>query len=576
MALTKKTYIKLIYLTLVFLFFFFSIPRLTHLDAHWNSDESRWLRRSTQFMSAVKEGEFSKTLIAYHPGVTTMWLAGLRSFFTDPRVDVENLALARWFIGVLVWVGIGIASLLLYQLFGQWIALASFACLAYSPFFLAQTRRVHTDALASIFILLTILLLLIYCQNRSLRRYLVYSGIALGLALLSKSYALILLICVPLCLFFFGAAWKSLSQWHRFLMHIRELIAYLNCTLLTVFAFWPVFWTPVFGLMALCLFVFTFVLLKEDLENKHRTLMWLATLGIGQMFVCVRRAVQTVWLVFEKVDWAVTTPHEVEHFFLGKVVNDPGWLFYIFVLTIKSTPLLLPFAVVGMVLLWKHREHSDADAGKYQASLFLFAGVIIFTLCLSATSKKFSRYLLPAVLLLDVLASIGIVESLRWIGASLNVYRGGHPQEVKIVLASVAGLGFFLIQILPVLSLHPYYGTYYNPCWKVTDITKIITVGEASGLDIAANYLNEKPNPEALVVQVSPLAAEFVKNYFRGDAYRADKEAGRSPDYEVVYIRDSQIGRVPQTGARNGELEAVITLNGRDHVWIYRVPEEVH
>lgn len=576
MVLTKKTYVKLIYLTLVFLFFLFSIPRLTHLDAHWNSDESRWLRRSAQFMSAVKAGEFSETLIAYHPGVTTMWLAGLRSFFTDPRVDVENLALARWSIGVLVWAGIGIASFLLHRLFGKWVALAGFATLAYSPLFLAQSRRVHTDALASIFILLTILLVLIYCQNRSLRRYLVCSGIALGLALLSKSYALILLICVPLCLFFFGDAWKSLNRWHRILMHIRELVACLNCALLTVFAFWPVFWIPLFGLMALGLFVLTFVLLKEDLENKHRSLMWLATLGIGQIFVCVRRSIQTFSIVFEKVSWAVTTPHEVEHFFLGEVVNDPGWLFYVFVLTIKSTPLLFPFAVVGMVLLWKHREHSDADTGKYRASLFLLACVIIFTFCLSATSKKFSRYLLPSFLLLDLLASIGIVESLRWLGARLNVCRGGCPQAVKIVLASVAGLGFFFIQILPVLSLHPYYGTYYNPCWKVTDITKIITVGEASGLDIAANYLNEKPSPELLVVQVSPLAAEFVKNYFQGHAYRADKETGLSPDYEVVYIRDSQIGRVPQTGVRNGELEAVIPLNGLDHVWIYRVPEEGH
>lgn len=314
-----------------------------------------------------------------------------------------------------------------------------------------------------------------------------------------------------------------------------------------------------------------FFFLKEDLENKHRTLIWLVVLGTAQIFVCVRRAVQTVWIVFEKVNWAVTTPHEVEHFFLGKVVNDPGWLFYPFVLTIKSTPLLFPFAVVGMVLLWKHRRHSDRDARHFKTGLAIFACVVLFTVCLSATSKKFSRYLLPAFLLLDVLAAIGIVETLRWIGAWLNVYRGGQPQGLKILIASVAGVGFFFFQILPVLSLHPYYGTYYNLCWKVTDITKIITVGEGSGVDIAANYLNNKPNPESLVVQVSPLASEFVKNYFHGYAYRADKETGLSPDYEVVYIRDSQIGRVPQTGARNGELEAVITLNGMEHVWIYHL-----
>ena len=193
----------LILLSTLCFFTLAGVPRFLSLEAHWGSDEGLWLQRSTQFISAVKEGEFSETLITHHPGVTTMWLAGLRSFFTDPRLDVENLALSRFFIGIVVWVGISIACLLLYRLFGQWIALASFACLAYSPFFLAQTRRVHTDALATTFILLTILLFLLYCQNRHRHRYLIFSGIAYGIALLSKSYALILLPWIPLCLFLF-------------------------------------------------------------------------------------------------------------------------------------------------------------------------------------------------------------------------------------------------------------------------------------------------------------------------------------------------------------------------------------
>ena len=119
-------------------------------------------------MSAVQQKHFSETLITYHPGVMTMWVAGLRTFLKDTGLDVPNqtrdrwfihLIRARWFICIVVSVGIGIACLLLYQFFGRWVAFASFACLAYSPLFLAQTRRVHTDALATVFILLTVLLL---------------------------------------------------------------------------------------------------------------------------------------------------------------------------------------------------------------------------------------------------------------------------------------------------------------------------------------------------------------------------------------------------------------------------------
>ena len=124
------------------------------------------------------------------------------------------------------------------------------------------------------------------------------------------------------------------------------------------------------------------------------------------------------------------------------------------------------------------------------------------------------------------------------------------------------------------VALHPYYGTYYNICWKGTDITKVITVGEASGLDIAANYLNEKKDAQHIHVHVSPLATEFVTRYFRGTLFEPIFAPDSSPHYEVVYIRDSQIGLVPQTGTLNGELEAVITLNGIVHVWIYRIPPQ--
>ena len=268
----------------------------------------------------------------------------------------------------------------------------------------------------------------------------------------------------------------------------------------------------------------------------------------------------------------MTTPHEVEHFFFGKVVNDPGLLFYPFVITIKSTPLMLPLALVACLLLWKQRKDSGETARHFKISVALVIGIMIFTVCLSATSKKFSRYLLPVFPMLEILAAIGFVAGLKW-GYTALCSRFGTEEtaKYKTALAVIACLGFFFIQVFPVMARHPYYGTYYNLCWKITDITKIITVGEASGLDLAADYLNKAPNAHRMQVQVSPLSTEFVRYYFEGFAYRADRRMGRIPDYEVVYIRDSQIGRVPETGTLNGELEAVITLNGIDHVWIYKV-----
>ena len=73
-------------LLIVCFFFIVNSPRLLSLDAHWSSDEARWLRRSAVFMDTVEQGRFSETLIAYHPGVVTMWVAGLRTFFTPPAI----------------------------------------------------------------------------------------------------------------------------------------------------------------------------------------------------------------------------------------------------------------------------------------------------------------------------------------------------------------------------------------------------------------------------------------------------------------------------------------------------------
>ena len=75
-----------------------------------------------------------------------------------------------------------------------------------------------------------------------------------------------------------------------------------------------------------------------------------------------------------------------------------------------------------------------------------------------------------------------------------------------------------------------------------------------------------------LDVQVSLLSGQFFFPYFIGQTHWGDTGEEVNPDYEVVHIRDSQVGRVPQTGTLNGQLEHVITLNGIDYVWIYRIP----
>ncbi len=433
------------------LVFLLVTTRFLSLDAHWSSDETRWLRRSAAFMSALKRGEFSETLIAHHPGVTTMWIAGVRTFFLEPRINTENLALARFFIGVVLLAGHGLAYLLLTKLFGRWSAGVCSLFLAFSPLLLAQTRRVHTDALAATFILLTVLLFLFYCQHRQSHRYLIFSGVTFGLAVLSKSYALILLPWFPVCLWLFRRKSPS-NDWRTY---FSAALVFLNSTALTLFAVWPVFWNPVFILMALCLFGLT-CLLRNALREERSSLGLLILSAVGSVFLCVS-AVQTIWRVFEGVNWAVTTPHEVEHFFLGRVVYDPGWFFYPLVITLKSTPLMLPLAFVGCFLLWKQRKQTAETGQSFRGALSLVVVIVLFTICLTLTSKKFARYLLPVFPMFDILAAIGCIFAARSGYTALRSRFGAlETAKYRGTLVALVAVILFSIQAVPVLACHPY------------------------------------------------------------------------------------------------------------------------
>ena len=554
----------------VCLFLAASVPRLFSLGAHWTGDEAGWLDHSTVFMAAVEMGVFSETLVAHHPGIITVWIAALRTFFTEPHISVQGLALARWFIGVVLLIGIGVAAVLLYRLLGRWVALIGAAFLSFSPLFLAQSRRVHTDALASIFVLLAVLSLLLYCETPQKRRYLIGSGIAFGLACLAKSNSLILLLWLPICFALFR---NQEETWRQFLLHrLGSTLCFLSCTLLTVFALWPLFWNPTFLIFGVCLLGVTLFAHRELQKGVHQRLtLYLASVVV--VGVASGYMVRTVWRVFDGVAWAITTPHNLQHFFLGQVLYDPGWFFYPLVLCIRTTPLTLPLAFGGCLFLWRKRRQ-EGYARQFRIALGLVAVVLLFTLCLSLTSKKFSRYLLPAFPILEILAAVSFFEFLKWGYSYIDSRFGIETNSQKLIFSIVTILCLLLIQILPVLRLHPYYGTYYNLCFKLTDIRKIITVGGGAGVDLAAKYLNRKPHAQELHVQVSPLSAQFFHRYFIGQTLPADAGGEVVPDYEVVNIRDSQIGWVPQTGKLNGELEYVITLNGIDHVWIYRISQQ--
>jgi len=540
-------------------------------------------------MLGVLEYDFAQTRQAYHPGVTTMWLGGLalHSEYQDrlsfpeqflTLTEPATLSQARLPVAILTAIVILLSYFLLRRLLGIYAAMLAALFIACDPLYLAQSRRLHTDALATSFLLIAILTLLIYLENPKRLRNIAFSGFALGLAMLSKSNAMIFVLFLP---FAFVLYWRSrrnertVSNKFTVRLLIYAAFALLGIAALTVMAFWPAIWilklefsgmyfyvSSVAAPCLIALVTWSFWQLKgqKQISRTTRIVEFLALGIIGLAGIGI--AVFAVPTVVKRIWWALTIEHNVPQMFFGKIVNDPGWLFYPTMLLIQTAPLTLILSIVGMILVWRSHEAQYISVRRIFFSLCIF--VALFTLCQSIGAKKFSRYLLPAYPLLDILAAIGALALFE------KSYRFLKNRISAVVAASIFFAVVIIIQTIPVLRLHPYYGGYHSPIWKATDVTKICSWGDGSGLDIAGIYLSQKPGADKMIVRTSPLAGELFRHYFIGKTYRWDKNPMKwKPNYDVVYIRDTQIGR------KNAELkgrtpEKVIKVNGIEYVWIYK------
>ncbi len=194
------------------------LPRVLALDAFVTTDERKWLARSANFYQAVSHADFVATFQREHPGVTVMWagtLGFLTYFPTYAQVapgqfaweneDLEDwlsthstltplqlLAAGRWWIALGIALAITASYFPLCRLFGAPVAAVTTLFIAWDPFFIALSRQLHPDGLVSSLIFLALLLFLSWLYSGQTRRYLVASGIVMGLAWLTKTPAIFL------------------------------------------------------------------------------------------------------------------------------------------------------------------------------------------------------------------------------------------------------------------------------------------------------------------------------------------------------------------------------------------------
>ncbi len=259
------------------------------------------------------------------------------------------------------------------------------------------------------------------------------------------------------------------------------------------------------------------------------------------------------------------TAHPFPIFFLGEaILTDPGVLFYPLNMVFKSTAVASIGLLLSLVMLFDRKLHRQ----KRTVIFFALAFVVFFTLMMTLGDKKFSRYALPGLLFVTLLAGFGIVLFLR-------KYTKGRPIIFTLVLLLV-----ILAQAGVSLARFPNFGTHYNYLLggPKTILESEIIAGQEKieGLEIAADFLNTLPLSQLLVVGAQDSGS--LVRYFDG---RTIKISDENADY-LLFTRNALLRGVDLDDWQNiwekyqdKVPKFIVEFDDIPYVWIYKTGPEI-
>jgi hypothetical protein len=508
-------------------------PRLVHLGGFLTADEPKWIEGGAQVLLAMLDGDLAKTYWHFHPGMTVVWLEALilavrclypglafracvESQAGDLAGAVGLLRLSPVLINSLAVIAIYLLS---RRLLPGWVAFLGCALLALDPFFVANSRIINGDAGAAVFMAISLLSFIIYCQQGQGWRYLILSGVSGGLAFLTKLPSPLL---APFIVLLALAAWRG--ERGQMKLWLRAVV--------------------VWGTLAAFVFVALFPAL------------WAAPLATFQ---------QAYKDVFEMGHISAGHPS----FFLGETGQDPGPLFYPYAIAFRLTPVTSLGIVCSLLLLiagWR-------SAGSTRTLRILAAYVVFLVVAATFSPKKLDRYLMAVFPALDLLAAAGLWAVADWALARWSQRVAKAGRGARLALVGVLAL----LQAEGLWSTYPYYLTYYNPfLGGLPRAADEFRIGWGEGLEQAAYYLNGKPGAEQL--RVASWYSDIFNPYFVGQraSFSDSGKSQLSADYVVFYVNQVQrqepdagiVGYFQRRGA-----EYTVRLDGVEYAWVYRAPQ---
>ncbi len=560
------------------------LPRGFELDRYVATDEVAWLVRSANFYYALGQGDYAATYIKEHPGVVTMWSGTaaymldfpeyrgfgqgyfeadkywmFEDFITSYGIDPHDLLVTtRLIIVIINTLLIAAAFVFARLLFGAFPALIGFLLIAFDPFHVSITRLAHLDGPVSSFLFLSLLAFLayLYCGRRLF--YLLISAIAGGLAVLAKLPGLIIAPAVVLIalISYFNERKEELREDVEKAgtlagLLIRPLLLWVAVFIISIVIFFPAMWV-------------------NPINNLKQLLLSPLTAG---------RVVQVVEDDLTLVSGEIIEADEIRFTFssksLGYYLRYPRRYLW------NTTPVIL-FGLMAALAAYVFKFSLFKVKKVRRAVIGLLLFLIVYTLFLTFASKTSDKYYIPVYPVLDLIAGLGVYACVDWIGKI-------KPSAGKKIFPYLALSAIILVQIVGTMQTYPYYSVYFNPLLGGSrKAGEVLSVGSGEGLDLAAEYLNNKPDAENLKA-MSWYGNGPFSYYFVGETTPLwsyiwnDKKISelKEMDYLVVYSTQWSRG-IPVglfTHLAEVEPEHSVWINNIEYARIYDVntlPPEIY
>lgn len=522
------------------LFALSSGTRMVAIGRYITPDEPTWVYRSIEFREAIRQADWSGTLVAGHPGVTTAWLGAIGMsaqmiVFPESRADYDwlthiaylapdnveafrRLAVlltgGRFAVVAVNSLGIAVIYLLLKRLWGWQAAVAGGLLLAFDPFLAGLSGLLHVDGLSATFATLSLLATAVGLRKFGAGEYgwramgwPAIAGVMGGLAVLTKSPMLLLIPFTGLAVLWLLVADRRVPARRRWVWAISFAFAWGISFLATVIILFPAIWAA-------------------------PTVVWQTISGSAN----------------RHLDEALR-----QTFFLREVAFVHGPLFYPVALLWRLSPVVW----LGLLLAAAYAIKGGRGffrANRTKSPLLLALWAILFIVAITPAAKKFDRYILPAVPSLLILAALG------W--AALDLSRSRLFRWV-LSLAVIAQVGYwFLFAGYPLSA----YNLLVGGPWTAV---RVLPIGWGESISASGEYLSQTQADVEARRAISGIAPSLAP-FFSGETLVYGFDDPAAANYVVVTQGGRQLDPAEfEAQTRGLTLIHTERFGGLEQAWVY-------